>query len=98
MISLKTKGTPILAKKRCCRERIWLSEAVLRSARFHVQNLGTALPVESLFHAIEDLCPTIFWLSVAHVDDPSRWERESTPDSSAHARVAQYIAKNRLKV
>ena len=53
-------------------------ELVLRQQGWNATSLGARLPFETLVSAISDLKPRLFWLSVSHIDDESRFVRDYT--------------------
>lgn len=48
-------------------------ELVLAGLGWRARSLGTSLPFETLVKAIASIRPRFFWLSVAHVEDESRF-------------------------
>lgn len=44
-----------------------MAELVLRDCDFHATALGTSIPFASLVRAVEQVKPTVFWLSVSHI-------------------------------
>ncbi len=51
-------------------------ELVLRKQGWKATSLGARLPFETLVSAINDLKPSLFWLSVSHIDDESQFAKE----------------------
>ena len=50
-------------------------ELVLREAGMNATALGISIPAESLASAVRDLRPALFWLSVSHIEEESRFVR-----------------------
>lgn len=51
-------------------------ELVLRQNGFNAQSLGSRLPFPTFRAAIRTMRPSLFWLSVSHIDDESAFLRE----------------------
>jgi methanogenic corrinoid protein MtbC1 len=64
-----------------------VAELVLRSLGYDAQNLGTSIPLSELARAIHDLQPQLFWLSVSHVCDETRFVEDFSELSSACSAV-----------
>ena len=64
-------------------------EVVFRKLGWRAQSLGSRLPFSTLAAAIRDAKPRIFWLSVSHIDDESRFLNEYR---SFHAQVPSQVA------
>ena len=62
-----------------------MAEVVLRDCNFQATALGTSIPVASLVKAVEELRPTIFWLSVSHIREDPDFIGEFTALSQACA-------------
>lgn len=64
-----------------------MAELVLRSCGYDAQNLGTSIPATEFAQAIHDLRPHLFWLSVSHLTDETRFVDDFAQISAACAAV-----------
>jgi methanogenic corrinoid protein MtbC1 len=73
-------------------------ELALLDAGWNARSLGSSLPESTLRAAIQTVRPTLFWLSVSHVADPTRFLRdyESIYRTAADAGVAVVVGGREL--
>lgn len=64
-----------------------MAEIVLRDTEYQATSLGTGIPFDSFVRAVQEIRPTLFWLSVASVPDEAAFLRNFANLSSACAEV-----------
>ncbi len=60
-------------------------EITLRDCGYQATSLGTSIPFDSLIRAVQEIRPTLFWLSAAHIADEEEFLRGFVNLSSACA-------------
>jgi DNA-binding transcriptional MerR regulator len=65
----------------------FMAELVLRDCGYQATSLGTSIPFDSLVRAVQEVRPTLFWLSVSHVADEPEFLRGFKQLSAACAQI-----------